>query len=92
MKKYLGKFSLVVLVAFIGSFLASCNGTTQIYGLEKSNKHHKHRKGKKYETYYYGNHRNLPPGKHKKIHGAKSAKKYAPGHNKKFKKHKGKKH
>lgn len=86
MKNYLRNFSLVILVAFIGSFLASCNGTTNIYGLEKNGKHNKYKKGKKYNTYYYGDHRHLPPGQHKKIHGDTSAKKYAPGQNKKYKK------
>lgn len=93
MKNYLRKFSVVMIVAFVGSFLASCNGTTQIYGLEKSGKKNKRYKktNQKYQTYNYGNHRDLPPGQHKKFHGEKSAKKYAPGQNKKYKKGKGKK-
>jgi len=89
MKNSLRKISLVLVVAFIGLFITSCDGTTRIYGLEKTGKHNKHNKHKKYNKnydYYYGNHHNLPPGQHKKIHGDKSAKKYAPGQNKKYKK------
>lgn len=42
---------------------------------------------------HHNKHRSLPPGQHKKIHGERSAKRYAPGQQKKHsKKNNGKKH
>jgi len=77
----LKKINLIAIFALAALFLTSCDGSTTIYGIE-----HQHRKQKKYKKYpKYDNHRSLPPGQHKKVHGDKSAKKYAPGQQKKHK-------
>ncbi len=91
MKTVFRKFNLVLVFGLAALFLVSCDGTTTIYGIEHSN--HKKGKYKKYPKYdvRYEDHRSLPPGQHKKIHGDKSAKKYAPGQQNKYYK-KGKKH
>lgn len=80
----LKKINLIAVFALAALFLTSCDGSTTIYGIE-----HQHKKKKKYNKYpryevRYDNHRSLPPGHHKKIHGDKSAKRYAPGHQKKY--------
>ena len=67
-------------------FLFSCNGTTNVPALEKG-KHkksghmHKSKKHGKYAD--YGHARKMPPGQKKKMNGDQSAKRYAPGQNKK---------
>ena len=83
MKTILRKFNLVAIFALATLFLTSCDGSTTVYGLEHRNK--KQKKYKKYPRYdtRYDNHRSLPPGQHKKVHGDKSAKRYAPGQQKK---------
>jgi len=92
MKVLLKKFNLLALFAFATLFLASCNGTTSIYGIEhRSNSKHHKKSYPKYDVRYgdrYDKHRGLPPGQHKKVHGDRSARAYAPGQNKsKSKKH-----
>jgi len=79
----LKKINLIAFFAFAALFLVSCDGSTTIYGLEHQQKHKK--KYKKYPKYEvrYDDHRSLPPGQHKKVHGDKSAKRYAPGQQKK---------
>lgn len=75
----LRKINLIAIFALAALFLTSCDGSTTIYGIE-----HQHRNKKKYKKQRYdNNHRNLPPGQHKKVHGEKSAKRYAPGQQKK---------
>lgn len=83
----LKKINLVAIFALAALFLTSCDSSTTIYGIEHT--HHKKKKYKKYPKYdvRYDNHRNLPPGQHKKIHGDKSAKYYAPGQQKKHNKY-----
>lgn len=83
MKTILRKFNLVAIFALAALFLTSCDGSTTVYGIEHRNK--KQKKYKKYPRYdtRYENHRSLPPGQHKKVHGDKSAKRYAPGQQKK---------
>ncbi len=88
MRTILRKFHIVAIIGLAAIFLTSCDGSTTIYGIEHTNrKHKKYKKQKRYPKYdvYYGNHNSLPPGQHKKIHGDKSAKKYAPGQQKKHK-------
>lgn len=79
----LKKINLIAVFALAALFLVSCNGSTTIYGLEHQHKHKK--KYKKYPKYEvrYDDHRSLPPGQHKKVHGDKSSKRYAPGQQKK---------
>ena len=79
----LKKINLIAFFALAALFLVSCDGSTTIYGLEHQQKHKK--KYKKYPKYEvrYDDHRSLPPGQHKKVHGDKSAKRYAPGQQKK---------
>ena len=92
--KLFKKRNINIIVTFVLSvvFLTSCDGTTSIYGIEhtsnKKGKYYKHKKYPRYNNdYYYDNYNTIPPGQHKKIHGSKSAKKYAPGQQKK--RHKG---
>lgn len=86
------KISLLLFVGIIGFFATGCNGTTSIYGIEKSGKHTHHKKHpKKKKPGYnarYENRKPMPPGHKKKVYGDRSAKGHAPGHNK----HKAPKH
>lgn len=86
----LRKLSLILFVGIIGFFATGCNGTTSVYGLEKSGKHTHHKKHPKKKPGYhtrYENRKPMPPGHKKKVYGDQSAKRHAPGQNK-YKKHK----
>ena len=80
------RFSFLVLLFSFSVLVFSCNGTTSVPGLEKNRTTKKHypKKHKKTTTYQSkaGVQKRVPPGQHKKIHGDKSAKKYAPGQKK----------
>ena len=81
--KLLKKLSLILSISFIGLFIASCNGTTSVYGIENKSKHKK--SGKKYPRYdvkYENKRKDMPPGQKKKVYGDKSAKRHAPGQQK----------
>ncbi|SDH70451.1 hypothetical protein [Myroides phaeus] len=75
--KVINKISITLLTTLL---LASCS--VQV----KSHKNHKHQHGKVKSNGNQG----MPPGQVKKVTGTKSAKEYAPGHNKRkqSKKHK----
>jgi hypothetical protein len=68
------KISLILFVGIIGFFATGCNGTTSVYGLDKSGKnHHYHKKHpkKKKPTYHarYETRKPIPPGHKKKYIG-----------------------
>lgn len=83
MREVLKKINFIAIFTMSVLFITSCSGSTSVPGIEHRSKGHK--KVKKHPKAHarYDKHKHLPPGQHKKVHGDKSAKKYAPGQQKK---------
>ncbi len=90
MKSVILKFIFSLFIVFSGSFIHQANAQVFKKVLEKNqrktpNDARKVKRSKRFENNYpnTSHTRNLPPGQAKKIHGEKSARDFAPGHQKK---------
>ncbi|MBQ0146839.1 MAG: hypothetical protein KBS93_00070 [Flavobacteriaceae bacterium] len=86
MKKMLNKFTSLFLVIMISCFTIACSSSTNIPGMDRNGRSGHVHKQKSYPKGKIHKKKTIPPGHKKKIYGDKSAKRYAPGHNKPHKK------